>query len=1124
MNPNSAARIVVLISGYLAIGATMAAPVWRVEEVTDAAFGCSTAFLPDGSPAVVYSDSVSGDLIYAVRDGDIWQAETVAPDAIVTSTNCLAVDTLGRPAVVFEDRLSGELKFARHDGSDWNVEVVDDVDSEPDTSANYQAVLVFSPGGTPAMAYRYKNNAPTLLKYAQSGDSGWNITAVDGLGEDGPFPSSPSSPSLVFSPGGEPAVSFCSSTATSSSVKFARMNGGSWVVEKISDIDISWTVDIESHVAFAPGGQPVVAFTDGDDLLLKFAEYDGLAWNITTALTVESTCFAKGLSYDSQGRPMIAFYHFRDSPQNPFLGIARHDGLLWNVYEPDPGAELYYAVSFARGASGHLGIAYIQKTPPAEIIDYAVKFVDTFAGMEVFEGAGTDGTKRENGQAPFVLPTLPEHGTGTVAFTVRNNGFEPMDLITRQLAGADAASFVLPAAVSELAAGEAATFPLIFAPETAGGHIASLTVACAGSPGSPVVIPLTGQSVAASGGDAFGFGDNDFGAVGDGSTGPKLSPSAVLKTGALSGRLLTDIATGEGHTIARDTEGKVFAWGYNATGQLGDGTQADSPVPMAVDMGALPSGTVTAISCGGGAHNLALDRDGKVFAWGDNGQGQLGVGDFAPRTIPTRVVDAGALAGQTVVAVVAGHDNSFALTYDGRVFAWGYNLGANTGAPGKLGDGTATSFRHSPVEVDASGALAGKFIASLSASSTHTLALSDNGELYAWGENDAGQLGDGTAISRLSPVSVLMAGSLSGKTITGISAGPGFSLAVASDGSIHAWGDNSFGQFGNGTTVSSQIPVAVETGGVLSGKIPLLIEAGTYGAHLVANDGKLYAWGQATLGNGTTDLSLTPLAIDANGIPGARTVFSLSRSRPDTLFLATALPVPPTVANTTATEIGVASAQLSAVVLSDGGSPVTQRGFVIAPTSQNPDPMIGGHQVTLIAAGSGTGTFGAVAGTLSPATPYTFRAYATNMDGATGYSDVSAFTTATSPLETWRQFHFPGSTASTGPGANQAAPRGDGIPNLIKYALGMDPALPGVLPITLTAGAEEISYTYTPSAEALAAGVVLTVEFSSSLEAESWGDESVNQGSASAPGQPVTASRAKPPTGPAFLRLKAEIP
>ena len=239
----------------------------------------------------------------------------------------------------------------------------------------------------------------------------------------------------------------------------------------------------------------------------------------------------------------------------------------------------------------------------------------------------------------------------------------------------------------------------------------------------------------------------------------------------------------------------MYAWGNNASGQLGDGsapTDHATPVPVS---GLGPGSGVVAVAAGG-SHALALKSNGGVLAWGNNASGQLGDGS-APADHATPVAVAGLGPGSGVVKIAAGVAFSLALKSDGTVLAWGNN------ASGQLGDGSAPTDHATPVAV--SGLGPGSGIGKIVAGGATAFALRSNGSVLAWGNNATGELGNGGAPADAhTPVTV------SGLSqIVDIAAGDMHGLALAADGSVFAWGDNAKGQIGDGTTTRRISPVRV---------------------------------------------------------------------------------------------------------------------------------------------------------------------------------------------------------------------------------------------------------------------------------------------------------------------------
>ena len=168
----------------------------------------------------------------------------------------------------------------------------------------------------------------------------------------------------------------------------------------------------------------------------------------------------------------------------------------------------------------------------------------------------------------------------------------------------------------------------------------------------------------------------------------------------------------------------------------------------------------------------------------------------------------------------AGTGNDLVLAWKNtRIMAWGYNVN------GQVGDGSTTN-RLLPVPVTASGVLAGKTVMSVASSTNHSLALCSDGTVAAWGDNTKGRLGDGTTTSSSVPVAVVATGVLAGKQVIAVAAGLNHSLALCSDGTVAAWGSNLLGHLGNSGATDSSVPVAVTTSGVLLGKTVVAISAG----------------------------------------------------------------------------------------------------------------------------------------------------------------------------------------------------------------------------------------------------------------------------------------------------------
>lgn len=269
------------------------------------------------------------------------------------------------------------------------------------------------------------------------------------------------------------------------------------------------------------------------------------------------------------------------------------------------------------------------------------------------------------------------------------------------------------------------------------------------------------------------WGGNTEGQLGNGSITQQTTPAPVSQ---LTG--IKDIAAGGMHALALDAHGQVYAWGSNAYGQLGStSTGDDRTAPVRVQ----GLGKVKEVAAGG-EFSLALLEDGTVYAWGQGIHGQLGNGGLGSGHTPQRVVRL-----ENIAAIAAGRYHALALTSDATVKSWGYNL------YGQLGD-SSTKLSAVPVDVDTL-----EDVSRLVVGAHHNYAVFSDGVVVGWGSNRYGQLlqdDDGALTSitgaveipRLKDVQALAAGARHGVAITG--------------GDVYAWGDNSEGQLGNGTTTA----------------------------------------------------------------------------------------------------------------------------------------------------------------------------------------------------------------------------------------------------------------------------------------------------------------------------------
>ena len=288
-------------------------------------------------------------------------------------------------------------------------------------------------------------------------------------------------------------------------------------------------------------------------------------------------------------------------------------------------------------------------------------------------------------------------------------------------------------------------------------------------------------------GTLWTWGRNDFGNLGDNTIITRSTPVTTFA----GGTNWKQVAGGGAHTAAIKTDGTLWTWGNNSSGQLGDNTTTDRSTPVTTFAGGTNWKQVTS----GGSFTAAIKTDGTLWTWGNNSSGQVGDNTTTNRSTPVTTFAGGTNWKQ----VSCGGSHTAAIKTDGTLWTWGNNT------DGRLGDNTTTT-RSTPVTTFAGGTnwkqVACGFF--------HTSAIKTDGTLWTWGYNfNTGQLGDNTTTQRNTPVTTF-AGGTNWKQVA---CGFYHTSAIKTDGTLWTWGVNSNGQLGDNAVISRSTPVTTFAGG-----------------------------------------------------------------------------------------------------------------------------------------------------------------------------------------------------------------------------------------------------------------------------------------------------------------------
>lgn len=342
--------------------------------------------------------------------------------------------------------------------------------------------------------------------------------------------------------------------------------------------------------------------------------------------------------------------------------------------------------------------------------------------------------------------------------------------------------------------------------------------------------------------DAFDPGDT---CVSAGYPGGEMGCSGTCELDFASCRNWLEVAGGEDHTCALRSDGTVWCWGGNLYGQLGQPASNPSYATRPLQV---PSGGVLATAVVTGySHTCAITADRTLWCWGANTSGQLGNGQTVGSSVPVQVMTDADRPLENVVRAAAGRSHTCALTDAGAVYCWGSNFS------GQLGNGTNTDQHYAAALPTLSSS-----VADLSAGEYHACALKVDGTAWCWGSNTYGQVGVTGGGNETLPVSVDWGTSVPPMLIS-VSCGESFTCVASSAGAAYCFGNNIYGQLGNGGSVSSSRPVTVSLTDPVQG-----VAGGGSHACAVLQNGSLQCWGMnlyGQLGDGTQTQRTSPVPV-----------------------------------------------------------------------------------------------------------------------------------------------------------------------------------------------------------------------------------------------------------------------
>lgn len=318
---------------------------------------------------------------------------------------------------------------------------------------------------------------------------------------------------------------------------------------------------------------------------------------------------------------------------------------------------------------------------------------------------------------------------------------------------------------------------------------------------------------------AYCWGTNSYGELGNSSTTSSSVPVAVSMP---TGVTFASISAGAIQVCAVSTSGAGYCWGYGYIGQLGGGYYPPDPYYMTAPQPvSMPSGKTFRSISAGNQHTCAVTVDNLGYCWGYNGNGQLGAAAPASSNEPIAVT-----GGLFFSSIEAGKATTCGITTTNTAYCWGF------GGGGELGDNSTTLVQSSPVAVSTTGTLPDTYSQLSSGSQSESFCgVTASGEAWCWGSNSSGQLGNGSVTDASSPVQVTP---VTSRTFSTVATGANYACALTNVGEVYCWGGNNQGQLGDNSLTNRSTPTPVVASGVLQNSQMTMLAAGQVSTFVIA--------------------------------------------------------------------------------------------------------------------------------------------------------------------------------------------------------------------------------------------------------------------------------------------------